>query len=283
MEELTSFEGRLVALGGTVSVWCGRPGLPAAYSRLPDVPHYPASTMKVGVMAAAYRLADAGRLDLDAEITIHNGFTSAVGGMFTMDPDYDSDPQVWDRVGGSASLRWLIRRMIVRSSNLATNLVLEQVGYGAAQEAFRVVGDTRSITRRGIEDYAARDAGVDNEITAVDLAAQLAAIHTGSMASRAACDEMLAVLQAQEINVDLAMGLPDGVRSASKNGWITGVRHGAMLVYPDDTDPYVLVVCASSPLATSEDGEDPVCRTLGELSALVWDLRHRLGTTARAA
>ena len=283
MKELTSFEDRLVALGGTVSVWCGRPGDSAAYSRLPDAIHYPASTMKVGVMAAAYRLADAGQLDLDAEVGVHDRFTSAVGGVFTMDPDYDSDPQVWDRLGDSVSLRWLIRRMIVRSSNLATNLVLERVGYGAAQAAYRAVGDTRSITRRGIEDYAARDAGVDNEITAADLAAQLAAIHSGTMASPAACDEMLEILTAQEITVDLATGLPEGVKAAAKNGWVTGIRHGAMIVYPDDAEPYVLVACASSPLATSDDGDDPVCRTFGELSGLVWDARHRLGSTATTA
>ena len=252
---------------------------------LPDAQRdaLPASTMKVGVMAAAYRLADAGKIDLDAEVTVHNRFTSAVGGPFAMDPDYDNDPDVWARMGGTASLRWLTRRMIVRSSNLATNLVLEQVGYGAAQDAFRVGGDPHSITRRGIEDYAARDAGVDNEITAADLAAQLSAIHGGTMASRLACDEMLEVLRDQEINTDLAQGLPDGVVAASKNGWVTGIRHGAMIVYPEDSSPYVLVACASTPLARSSEGDDPVCRTFAQLSEIVWNLRHRLGSTARAA
>lgn len=283
MEELTSFEERLVALEGTVSVWCGRPGLTAAYTRLPDATHYPASTMKIGVMAAAYRLADTGLLDLDAEVPIHDQFTSAVGGIFAMDPHYDSDTEVWNRLGDTASLRWLIRRMIVRSSNLATNLVLEQVGYGAAQDAFRVAGDTRSITRRGIEDYSARDAGVDNEVTAADLAAQLSAIHSGRMASRDACAEMISVLSDQELNTDLVRGLPSGVASASKNGWITGVRHGAMLVLPDDAEPYVLVACATTPLATSDEGDDPVCEAFADLSAIVWKNRHRLGTVVRAS
>ncbi|GAA4896010.1 serine hydrolase [Stackebrandtia albiflava] len=280
---MTTFESRLAALGGTVSVWCGRPGEAAAYTRSPDVTHYPASTMKVGVMAAAYRLADAGRLDLDTEIPVHEQFTSAVGGVFGMSRSYDSDQQVWRLVGGTASLRWLIRRMIVRSSNLATNLVLEQVGYAAAQEAFRVAGATDSITRRGIEDMAARDAGVDNEITAADLAGQLSAIHLGRMADRASCDEMLAVLADQEFTDDLVAGLPPGTRTASKNGWIDGVRHGATLVYPDDAPPYVLVACATTPLATSEDGSDPVCRTFADLSAVVWRLRHRLGSPVTAA
>lgn len=276
MDALTRFDARFGALAGDFSVWCGRPGKAPVYSLDPDRLHYPASTMKIGVMAAAYRRGDAGELDLDAPVAVHNGFTSAVGGGFAMDAEYDSDPEVWQLAGSTASLRWLVRRMIVRSSNLATNLVLDAVGYAAAQEAYRVAGATRSITRRGIEDYAARDAGVDNEITAADLAAQLSAIQLGRMASAAACAEMLAVLRAQEFQVDLARGLPEGVPIALKNGWIDGVRHSAALVYPDDAEPYVLVACGSSPLATSQEGDDEVCRAFAELSAAVWEHRAEL-------
>ena len=71
--------------------------------------------------------------------------------------------------------------------------------------------------------------------------------------------------------------------AASKNGWVTGIRHGAMIVYPEDSSPYVLVACASTPLARSSEGDDPVCRTFAQLSEIVWNLRHRLGSTARAA
>lgn len=277
MDALTRFDARFDALAGDFSVWCGRPGKAPVYSRQPDRLHYPASTMKIGVMAAAYRLADAGALAMDERVRVHNGFTSAVGGGFAMDPEYDSDGEVWDHLGATASLRWLVRRMIVRSSNLATNLVLERVGYAAAQEAYRIAGGTHSITRRGIEDYAARDAGVDNEITAADLAAQLSAIETGRMASTASCAEMLEVLLAQEFQVDLARGLPEGTRIALKNGWIDGVRHSAALIYPEDTEPYVLVACGTSPLATSQEGDDAVCQAFAELSAAAWEHRAELG------
>ncbi|MGH8793535.1 MAG: serine hydrolase [Stackebrandtia sp.] len=279
MDALRACDAELDALDGTISVWCGPPGGDAAYSRQPDVSHYPASTMKIGVMAAAYRLADAGALNLDSEISVHGQFTSAVGGVFGMDPDYDSDSQVWQRLNETASLRWLIRRMIVRSSNLATNLVLERVGYAAAQEAYRVADADRSLTRRGIEDYAARDAGVDNEITAADLAAQLSAIQQARMASEKSCEEMLEVLRAQEIRVDIHKGLPDGVDVALKNGWINGIRHSAAIVYPDDAAPYVLVACASSPLAVSEDGSDEVCQAFARLSAAAWKHRRDFKST----
>ena len=137
---LTALEPELAAIPGTVSVWCGRPGSPAAYSRNPDATHYAASTMKVAVMVAAYRLAGAGRQDLDAGITVHDDFESRLGsGTFRNDRDYDNDAEPWDLLGESAPLRWLVRRMIIKSSNLATNLVLEHVTamrsppYGAMQ------------------------------------------------------------------------------------------------------------------------------------------------------
>jgi beta-lactamase class A len=276
MDALTKFNEEFDALPGDFSVWCGRPGQAAAFTRQPDQAYYPASTMKIGVMAAAYRLADAAELDLDAEVPVHSEFTSAVGGDFAMDRDYDSDPQVWERVGTTASLRWLIRRMIVRSSNLATNLVLEQTGYAQAQQAYLAAGATHSVTRRGIEDAAAREAGVDNSVTAADLARQLAAIESATLASPQSCAEMLDVLQAQELNEDFAQGLPPGTRLALKNGWIEGVRHSAALIYPDDAPPYILVACASTPLATGEDGGDDICRLYARLAAAVWEQRARL-------
>lgn len=281
MDALRTCISELDDIEGSVSVWCGLPGAEPAVTLHPDTPHYPASTMKIGVMAAAYRLADAGEIDLDAHVEVHDQFTSAVGGVFTMDSEYDSDPQVWRRLHETASLRWLIRRMIVRSSNLATNLVLEQVGYQAAQEAYRAAGAADSLTRRGIEDYAARDAGVDNEVTAADLAAQLSAIHQATLASPRACAEMLQILRDQEIRVDFSKGMPDDADVALKNGWITGLRHSAALVYPTDADAYVLVACATSPAAYAENGDDEVCRSFARLSAAAWQSRRQLAPTRR--
>jgi beta-lactamase class A len=233
---LTALEPELTAVPGTVSVWCGRPDSPAGYSRNPDVAHYAASTMKVGVMAATYRLADAGRLSLDAEIGVHDDFESRSGaGTFRNDREYDNDEQPWERLGGSASLRWLIRRMIVKSSNLATNLVLEQVWArdpeGVA-EVWREAGAKGSVTARGIEDYAAQKTGLTNLVTAADLAALFAAIRTNRLASPSSCAEMLEVLLAQEVDDDIVKGLPEGTRAAHKNGWVKGIRHSAALILP---------------------------------------------------
>ena len=262
-----------------------------AYARKEHDTHYAASTMKVAVLAALHRAAEDGTVDLDAVVPVRNEFTSAAPGaaVFGCDPAEDNDRAVWERVGGTATPRWLARRMIVRSSNLATNHVLSLVGLDAVAAVWRSVGAAHSVVGRGIEDAAAREAGITNLVTAADLAALLTAIAAGAstpLASPAARQEMLDLLLAQEHVEDLAAGLPPGTRIAHKNGWITGVRHGAGVVFPDDAPPYAVVVCATTPLAgattpgagdTGEpDGPDEACRLLARVAAVSWAERHAL-------
>src|SRR5919204_7037057 len=86
---------------GTVSAYVGRLGAPPTWTRLPDATHYAASTMKVAVLVALHRAAEAGRLDLDDPVPVRNAFDSALPGAprFTCARHYDNDDAVWDRVG----------------------------------------------------------------------------------------------------------------------------------------------------------------------------------------
>lgn len=277
---LAALDAELAAIPGTVSVWCGRIGGPPAYTRHPDATHYAASTMKVAVLAALYRAAEAGTLDLDAQVPVRNRFPSALAGAppVRCRPGYDSDDQVWKRLGGTATLRWLARRMIVVSGNLAANICLTAVGLDAVARVWRSVGARHSVVGRCIEDTRAAERGITNLVTAADLAALLSAIARAdpALAGPGACAEMLDVLFAQERGEDLPTGLPPGTRVAHKNGWITGVRHGAALVFPPDTDPYCLVCCTTTPLARHDSGEDEACRLLARVAAASWADRHTL-------
>ncbi|MEN3615329.1 serine hydrolase [Plantactinospora sp. ZYX-F-223] len=280
-----ALEAELAAVAGTVSVYAGRLGRRPAYTRLPDTPHYAASTMKVAVLAALHRAAGAGAVELDAPVPVVNEFDSARpgAGRFCCAADYDNDEAVWARLGGTAPLGWLAERMIVRSSNLATNLVLGHVGLPAVAQVWADSGARHSRTQRGIEDFAARDAGLDNQVTAADLAGLLGAIARSRLASPGTCAAMLDVLLAQERGEDLAAGLPPGTRIAHKNGWVRGIRHGAGVVFPDDAPPYTVVVCTTVPPAgdtgpAGDDRDERARRLIARVSALVWAARHRLGT-----
>jgi beta-lactamase class A len=254
--ELNAVDADLDAVPGTVSVWVGRAGGPPAYHRHADATHYAASTMKAAVLGALY----CGGLDLDAEVPVDNAFDSAVGGRFGCDPHEDGDRQTWERLGGTATLRWLARRMIVRSGNLATNIVLTHVGRDAVNAYWRAAGARHSAIGRLIDDGAARAAGITNPVTAADLAALLPVVATG---------EPLEILLAQEVRDDLAAGLPAGVAVAHKNGWVTGVRHSAGIVFPSDSPAYTLVVCTTTELAPGA-----ACRVVARVAAASWADRH---------
>lgn len=234
--------------------------------RNPDVLHDAASTMKVAVLAALYRSG----VDLDAARPVVNRFVSVAGGRFANAREWDSDPEPWLLLdgGGSASLRWLAERMITHSSNLATNICLAEVGPDAVSEVWRRAGATYSATPRGIEDYAARDAGVHNRVTAGDLVRLLRSLEPG----------LLALLERNTWRVDLAAGLPERARIAFKNGWFPGVRHSVGVVHPGDVQPYVIAVCYSGPLASGRGGyeDDPAARLLARISAGVWVRRREL-------
>jgi beta-lactamase class A len=282
---LSELDSELAAVPGTVSVWCGRIGAPPAYEREAHATHYAASTMKVAVLAALYRSAERGLVALDTPVPVRNKFDSAApdAPRFGCVQEDDNDDEVWARIGGVAPLDWLARRMIVKSSNLATNHVIGQVGLPAVAEVWRLAGARHSITGRGIEDFAAREAGITNLVTAADLAALLGTIAAGAdvarpavLASPQACRSMLDVLCAQEQREDLAAGLPAGTRIAHKNGWVRGIRHGAGVVFPEDAPPYTVVACTTTTLAASDHGGDEACRLVARVAAASWADRHRL-------
>src|SRR5204863_2512434 len=154
-----------------------------------------ASTMKVPVMIQIFRDAHAGLLRLDDSLTVHTAFPSLLGaGAFTVGKDDDSDSTLYALVARNRSVRELLELMITRSSNLATNILIERVGASRAQASARAIGAWAMQVLRGVEDRVAYRAGLNNTTTARDLGVLLEATATGRAASRAACDSMLPIV-----------------------------------------------------------------------------------------
>ncbi|PYP55345.1 MAG: serine hydrolase [Gemmatimonadetes bacterium] len=226
-----------------------------------------ASTMKLPVMIQIFRDADTGLLGLDDSLTVHTAFPSLVEGAFVVGKEDDSDSTLYALVGRNRAVRDLLERMITRSSNLATNILIERVGAARAQASARSLGAWSIQVLRGVEDGAAYRAGLNNTTTARDLGVLLQAIATRRAASGAACDSMLAILGRQEFNEGIPVGLPPGTRVAHKTGWVGEVvYHDAAVVFPPDGGGYVLVVL------TGGIKEDSVAHNLvADLSRLVHD------------
>lgn len=208
-----------------------------------DSVFHAASTMKVPVMIEYFRAIDEGRLARDATLRLGTEFKSIVdGSTYSLGPGVDSDSSVLDRVGQDVPLLWLVERMIVRSSNLATNALIELLDAKRVQATAHALGATSMKVLRGVEDTKAFQQGLNNQASPRDLAVLMHAIASGRAASAWSTQSMLDILTRQEFNDEIPAGLPPGTRVAHKTGWITGVLHDAAIVFPDGGLPYVLVV-----------------------------------------
>lgn len=205
-----------------------------------------ASTMKVPVMMEVFRLIAAGRLRLSDQIAITDRFPSIVDGSeYRLDSQSDSDQEIYRFIGQTLSVRELVDRMITRSSNLATNILIQRVRPERVRQLTRRLGALDIQVRRGVEDTRAFEAGLNNTTTARDLMILLAAIAEGSFIAPRWRAQMISILAAQQFNDGIPAGLPPGIRVAHKTGEITRHNHDAAIVYPETAGarkPYLLVI-----------------------------------------
>lgn len=235
-------------------------------ARNANVVMHAASLMKVAVMVEVFRRIDAGTFTLDDEIPVVNRFASVVDGSpYSVAPEDDSDAWVHARVGNTAKIDDLVERMIVRSSNLATNVLIEAVGATNVAMAARSLGMDSTSFPRGVEDGKAFRAGINNTTTAGDMARLLFAIYTHNAASRMACDRMMGILGRQEFRDGIPRGSPPGALVANKTGSITKHAHDAAIVFPSNASPYVLVVMTRG-FTSASDAEAAIARLAAAVS-----------------
>ncbi len=241
-----------------MSVWLGEPGRPATFAYAADRTHYAASTMKLPILMAAHRRHDRGELDLDAAVPVHNAHRSAYdGSSFALEQEDDQDDETWAMIGSTATLRELARHAIVKSGNLATDLLLEHVGTHEVAAVLRDAGCSSATTvARGIGDVRASEAGLDNVVTAADLARVISATSP----------DVEQVLAAQEHREQIPAGLPPGTYVANKTGWVDGVAHDVALVRPEHHAAYVLVICH-----TADKDEVSLYAAAADMSAAIWE------------
>jgi beta-lactamase class A len=226
-----------------------------------------ASTMKIPVMMEVFRLADAGKLKLGDRIEVKNRFASIVDqSPYQLNSSEDSAPELYQRIGESLSIRELVEVMITRSSNLATNILIDHVGAAQVTEFMRKLGARTMTVRRGVEDGKAFRAGISNTATALDLMILLRSLIESKPFAREASREMLEVLLRQEFNEALPAGLPADIQIAHKTGSITRIKHDAGIVFPHERRPYVIVV-----LTRGIDDEAKANALIADISRIVYE------------
>jgi beta-lactamase class A len=227
-----------------------------------------ASTMKVPVMLGIFEAVSGGELRLDQPVRVKNEFVSILdGSKYSLESREDSDADLYTKVGQDLPLVDLVRRMIDKSSNLATNIVIELIGAKRVMALMKQIGANDIQVLRGVEDDKAYEAGMNNTATAYDLMLIFRALGEKRVISEDASSQMIEILAAQQHRNGIPAGLPKGTRVAHKTGSITAIAHDGGLVVTPDGSPYVLVVLTRG-FNKHKDAE----KVIAGISRAVW--RH---------
>ncbi|HET9440764.1 MAG TPA: serine hydrolase [Longimicrobiales bacterium] len=220
-----------------------------------------ASTIKVPVLLGVFAAIEQGGLTEFSRIHVRNRFYSIVDrSPFRIDIARDSTPEVHDAIGKTLQVRELARHMIVTSSNLATNLLIDIVGVERIRQTLEELGLAGGIEfMRGVEDNIAWEKDINNRVTAEGLLQALRMIAEEKAISETASRHMLDILHGQEFKRGIPAGLPTEARVAHKTGEISTVAHDAGIVYLPDRPPYVLVVLTEW-MPSSTGRQDAIAR-----------------------
>lgn len=234
-----------------------------------DESFHPASTMKVHVMMEVFRQAESGLLSLDDRLPLINSFTSiADGSQFAVDEKDDSEVTLYQRLGENESIRELTRLMIVRSSNLATDILLKKVGTQNVQDFIQALGIQDVIVRRGVEDNVAFRLGMNNSATARGLTQTMRFIAEGKVVSKQSSEKMIEIMLQQEFNESIPALLPDSVKVAHKTGWTGEFYHDTGIVFPQGRKPYAISLMTRG---FAEDNEKAAHECMATISKLIYE------------
>ncbi|MCD7956838.1 MAG: serine hydrolase, partial [Lachnospiraceae bacterium] len=184
-----------------------------------DCAMYPASTIKVFVMASLYNEIAAGRLSETATIT------SLLNSMIT--------------VSSNEAYNELVRRQSTSGSSFLSgaavvNKYLKANGYTSTAVHHTLHPSSSSSTSDGSKNVSsAKDCGV-----------LLENIYNGTCVSKAYSKKMLNLLLAQERRWKIPAGIPSGIKVANKTGETSTTQHDIAIVYGEKTD-YVICVFSS--------------------------------------
>lgn len=211
-----------------------------------NIDFHAASTMKTPVMAEVFAQAESGKFRLEDEVLVYNDFTSiADGSKYSVDVADDSEQELYQQIGSGIPISELIYRMITKSSNLATNILIDKVGASAVNQAMRNMGAQHISILRGVEDQKAFDKGMNNMVTAKDLMLLFEQIASEKLVSQQASKQMVSILMQQHLKGAIPAKLPSDVRVANKTGSITRVLNDSGIVFLPDGRKYVLVLLSS--------------------------------------
>jgi beta-lactamase class A len=225
-----------------------------------------ASTMKTPVMIEVYKQAAAGAFSLNDSFVLKNEFKSIVdSSIFNLNGEDDSEKELYRHLGEKRTLYNLVYDMIIMSSNLATNMVIELVNAQNVTKTMRQLGAKHIQILRGVEDPKAFAKGFNNVTTANDLMVIYEKMARGETVDSASSQAMIKILLNQQFNEIIPARLPKEVKVAHKTGNISHVQHDSGIVFLPNGRKYVLVI-----LSKNLQKEDQAIKMMADVSGMIY-------------
>ena len=227
-----------------------------------------ASTMKTPVLIELFRQASTGKFSMNDSIEIKNSFKSIVDGSeYSLDSADDSEFELYKAIGQKRTIADLAYYMIILSSNMATNMLIELVTADSVMKTMRSLGAKDIQVLRGVEDSKAFEKGMNNTTNAFDQMLLYNLMAKEKLINKQSSNEMIKILLDQKFNTVIPAKLPAEVKVAHKTGSITGVQHDAGVVILPDGRKYVLVLLSRF----KKEDEKKVIEAMAAVSKLVYD------------
>lgn len=219
-----------------------------------------ASITKVGLLLEVLRQAEAGVLHLEDEIVVdvQDAENARLG----------SGILIHLHRGLRLTLGDLCELAINLSDNVASNLLIERVGFDAVNRNLEAMGLRACRLNHRFEDFVALRSPQQNPVTAAELARLFAALYRREVPGS---DRALGYLRRCSAGTRLPLYLPEEAKTYHKTGTLRGIVHdGGIVVGP--AGAYVLV-------CLSDGGENNTVATqaIAQMSRAVWkafDARH---------
>ena len=225
--------------------------------RLPDEVFPAASLIKVAVLVELLRQDQSGKGARLADSYLVDAKDLVPG-----------SPMLAGMTAGVTRLtnRDLATFMIGVSDNAAANVLIDRVGLEQVNALLEGLGLRQTRLRRKMMDVAAAKAGLENTATPGELARLLEKLQREELLDHTHSEGLLQTLSATPRKSFL--GLPEGVRAATKWGSLEGIRSEAGIVFATGR-PFVIVVMAA--LAGDEAHAEALIAEIGHAAFETFD------------
>lgn len=185
-----------------------------------DIPMMAASVIKIPIMVETFRQIKAGRITKEQTYVLK---------------ETDKMPScgALNRIhtGIELTIQDLYNLMIILSDNTATNILINILGREQINQSMEDLGYKTIRVNRYLFDKEASAKGIENYVSAIEIADMLEKMYAGCMVDKDSDQEMLEVLKEQRLNGKIPFRFVEKVPIAHKTGEDTGITHDVGIIF----------------------------------------------------